>query len=270
MTDIEVQESYTDHGGGGFSAVHVRVVATWSAPTFVENLAIDPAGAIFADYADPQDGWWGPPQAALSHEFAEGTDGYGFLLEGAHHSIGITAAAVPWQSGRRHKEEMAGLRNKSGLIWLIRDRGHGRIDVDAAGNPVPAYPLADQLDVANFRTGMEAVSRLHEAAGARRIVALSRKDLLWERGADFDAFLARLRACSLAPHEHAVFSAHQMGSCRMGTDPATSVAGPWGELHDVDGVWIGDASAFPTASGTNPMITIMALAHRTAEAIAAI
>jgi len=32
-------------------------------------------------------------------------------------------------------------------------------------------------------------------------------------------------------------------------------------------VWIGDASAFPTPSGTNPMITIMALAHRTAERI---
>jgi choline dehydrogenase-like flavoprotein len=60
-----------------------------------------------------------------------------------------------------------------------------------------------------------------------------------------------------------------MGSCRMGVDPDTSVAGPWGELHDVKGVWIGDASAFPTASGVNPMITIMALAHRTAEAIAA-
>jgi choline dehydrogenase-like flavoprotein len=54
----------------------------------------------------------------------------------------------------------------------------------------------------------------------------------------------------------------------MGTDPSTSVAGPYGELHDVKGVWIGDGSAFPTSSGTNPMITIMSLAHRTAEAIA--
>jgi choline dehydrogenase-like flavoprotein len=34
-------------------------------------------------------------------------------------------------------------------------------------------------------------------------------------------------------------------------------------------VWIGDGSAFPTSSGTNPMISIMALAHRTAEAITA-
>jgi choline dehydrogenase-like flavoprotein len=55
----------------------------------------------------------------------------------------------------------------------------------------------------------------------------------------------------------------------MGTDPATSVANPHGELHDTSGVWIGDASAFPTPSGTNPMITIMALAHRTAERILA-
>lgn len=39
------------------------------------------------------------------------------------------------------------------------------------------------------------------------------------------------------------------------------------ELHDAPGVWIGDGSAFPTAPGTNPMLTIMALARRTAEAI---
>ena len=54
----------------------------------------------------------------------------------------------------------------------------------------------------------------------------------------------------------------------MGRAPETSVAGPWGELHDTPGVYIGDGSAFPTASGTNPMVSIMALAHRTAEAIA--
>ena len=65
-----------------------------------------------------------------------------------------------------------------------------------------------------------------------------------------------------------LFSAHQMGTCRMGIDPETSVAGPSGELHDTRGVWIGDGSAFPTSSGTNPMVSIMALARRTAVAIA--
>jgi choline dehydrogenase-like flavoprotein len=58
-----------------------------------------------------------------------------------------------------------------------------------------------------------------------------------------------------------------MGSCRMGADPETSVADGHGQLHDTGGVWIGDASAFPTAPGVNPMVTIMSLAHRTAEAI---
>ena len=51
-------------------------------------------------------------------------------------------------------------------------------------------------------------------------------------------------------------------------DPETSVADPFGELHDTKGVWIGDGSAFPTSSGTNPMVSIMALARRTAVAIA--
>jgi choline dehydrogenase-like flavoprotein len=55
----------------------------------------------------------------------------------------------------------------------------------------------------------------------------------------------------------------------MGNDPGTSVADPHGQLHDTRGVWIGDASAFPTASGTNPMLSVLALAHRTAEFIAA-
>jgi acyl-CoA reductase-like NAD-dependent aldehyde dehydrogenase/choline dehydrogenase-like flavoprotein len=238
-------------------------------PAVGDYLHLHPAGAIFAIYDGPQDAWWGPPQAALCHRFAEGRDGYGFLLEGAHHSIGISAAALPWQSGRQHKEDMARFRNTAGLIWLIRDRGHGRVDVDAAGNPVPSYPLVDDLDVSNFRAGLEAVARVHEAAGAEQIGPLTRTRTVWGRGEDFAAFLSGIRECSLAPREHAVFSAHQMGSCRMGKDRATSVANPWGELHDTPGVWVGDASAFPSASGTNPMVTIMALARRTAGAMAA-
>jgi acyl-CoA reductase-like NAD-dependent aldehyde dehydrogenase/choline dehydrogenase-like flavoprotein len=238
-------------------------------PAVGDYLRLHPAGALFANYDEPQDAWWGGPQTALSHEFAEGPEGYGFLLEGAHHAVGISAAATPWHTGRQHKADMANFQTTAGLIFLIRDRGHGRVDVDAGGNAVPAYPLTDELDISNFHAGLEAVAKVHEAAGAERIVALNRKALEWRRGEDFGRFLTALKGAPLAPFEHAMFSAHQMGSNRMGSDPATSVANPWGELHDTPGVWIGDASAFPTASGTNPMVTIMALAHRTAEAIAA-
>ncbi len=238
-------------------------------PAVGDYLRLHPASAVFAIYDEPQDPWWGPPQSALSHEFAQGDDDYGFLIEGGHHSLGISGAATPWHSGRQHKDDMSRFRNTSGLIWLIRDRAHGRVDVDAAGNAVPTYRLTDEADIATFRAGAEACARLHEAAGAVRIGGLARSRPIWNRGDDFDAYLAQLRECPLDPFEYGVFSAHQMGSCRMGSDPATSVANPEGQLHDTPGVWIGDASAFPTASGTNPMITIMALARRTAEAIAA-
>jgi len=100
----------------------------------------------------------------------------------------------------------------------------------------------------------------------KSIVTLHRKRMHWSResGEAIDAYVERVLAAPLTPFEHATFSLHHMGSARMGKDPATSVADPWGQLHDTPGVWIGDASAFPSASGTNPMITTMALAHRTA------
>lgn len=56
-----------------------------------------------------------------------------------------------------------------------------------------------------------------------------------------------------------------MAACPMGTDPDTSATNWQGELHAVRNLFIGDASLFPTSPGVNPMITIMAMARRTAE-----
>jgi choline dehydrogenase-like flavoprotein len=64
-------------------------------------------------------------------------------------------------------------------------------------------------------------------------------------------------------------SYHQMGSCRMGTDPATSAVGADHQAHELPGLYVADASLFPTASGVNPMLTVMALAHRAARLLAA-
>jgi choline dehydrogenase-like flavoprotein len=143
------------------------------------------------------------------------------------------------------------------------------VRIDETGQAVHRYSLSDAVDVANSRRAIEAQARLHAAAGAREILPLASGLPSWRLGDDLEAWIGRAQRVPLRFGGHRLFSAHQMGSCRMGTDPQTSVAGPWGELHDTRGVWIGDGSAFPTSSGTNPMISIMALAHRTAEAIAA-
>ncbi len=58
---------------------------------------------------------------------------------------------------------------------------------------------------------------------------------------------------------------HQAGTCRMGADPATSVTDPEGRVHGHANVWIADASVHVTNGGFNPVLTIDALAHRTAQ-----
>ena len=176
---------------------------------------------------------------------------------------------MPFTTGAAHKQLMANFRHGGTFIGLLRDHGHGRVTIDQAGMGVPWYSITDEVDIRNTHRAIEAQARLHEAAGAQQIIALCAGAPTWRWGDDLDAFMARVQRIPLRAGGWRLFSAHQMGSCRMGTDPETSVADPWGELHDTKGVWIGDGSAFPTSSGTNPMITIMALAHRNAEAVAA-
>ena len=238
-------------------------------PAAGEHLRLHPCTAVLGIYEEDQRAWWGAPHTLVVDEFADTGDGWGFLVENAQYTTGIGASAIPFTSGRAHKEALAEYRFGATTIGLLRDRGHGRVTIDRAGQAVHAYALTDEVDRANARLGLAAQARIHEAAGAREIRALAAGMPRWRRGDDLAAFTARVQRIPLAFGGHRLFSAHQMGTCRMGTDPATSVAGPWGELHDTPGVWIGDGSAFPTSSGTNPMISIMALAHRTAEAIAA-
>ncbi|MBV8866774.1 MAG: GMC family oxidoreductase [Acidobacteriaceae bacterium] len=61
---------------------------------------------------------------------------------------------------------------------------------------------------------------------------------------------------------------HEVGGCRMGADPKTSVLDRFCRSHDVPNLYVVDASAFPSSSEKNPTLTIMALATRTADHIA--
>ncbi|MFC0329768.1 GMC family oxidoreductase [Paenibacillus sepulcri] len=58
---------------------------------------------------------------------------------------------------------------------------------------------------------------------------------------------------------------HQAGTLRMGNDPSTSVTDPIGRIHGYDNLWVSDGSVHVTNGGVNPVLTILALAFRTAE-----
>ena len=60
---------------------------------------------------------------------------------------------------------------------------------------------------------------------------------------------------------------HQAGTCRMGNDPRTSVVDRNCRIHDVDNIYLADASVHVTNGGFNPALTILANAYRVAAAI---
>lgn len=54
---------------------------------------------------------------------------------------------------------------------------------------------------------------------------------------------------------------HQAGTCRMGNDPKSSVTSRYGQVHDIDNLFIADGSLHVTNGGFNPVLTIMAVAY---------
>jgi choline dehydrogenase-like flavoprotein len=78
-----------------------------------------------------------------------------------------------------------------------------------------------------------------------------------------------VRVWSKAPRLALSAGQHQAGTCRMGTDPRSSVTDPWGRVHGHDNLFVVDGSLHVTNGGFNPVLTIMALAFRCADHIAA-
>ena len=64
-----------------------------------------------------------------------------------------------------------------------------------------------------------------------------------------------------------LFSAHQMGTCRMGSDRTQSVVNENGETWSCQNLFVCDASVFPTSSGVNPMLTTLAIADGIADVV---
>jgi len=64
------------------------------------------------------------------------------------------------------------------------------------------------------------------------------------------------------------YSIHEVGTCRMGDNPKTSVLNKWNQSHDIRNLFVVDGSAFVTCGWQNPTMTISALAMRSAEYLA--
>ena len=227
------------------------------------HLHLHPVAVTSGVYDEDLRGVWsGVPQSVVNNAFAEIDGAHGFRLEVPQAYPGILAASLPWWGAQAHRSRASEARRIAPFIGIVRDRTEGRITIDKAGEPLVAYENGE-LERRLLARAMIEAARIHAAAGARRVFTLHTPPL--ERDASaIDELVTEIERRGVHANRVALFSAHQMGSCRIGRDRGSSVADPDGQLWDTRGVFVTDASAFPSASGVNPMVSVMALARRTA------
>jgi len=256
---------------GGIQSPALLLRSGLTLPELGRNLYLHPTSAVAGVYAERVEAWSGPPQSIVSNHFSAISGNYGFRLETAPTHPGLLALAIPWTGARAHRRLMQRCAHASAIIALSRDASGGRVRARRDGRVVIDYRpgRAEQSLIAQ---GIVAAARVHLAAGAEEVLTLHTRGLSLRQthattSRDVDAFCERLLREPLADNRSLLFSAHQMGTCRMGRDARTAVCDENGQVFGVRGLFVADASAFPASSGVNPMITVMALAKCVAEGI---
>ncbi|CAL0313069.1 unnamed protein product [Lupinus luteus] len=192
--------------------------------------------------------------------------GYGAVIQTPALHPGMFSVLMPWTSGADIKDRMRKYSRTAHVFALARDQGSGIVN---SPNSI-SYQMKD-ADKENLKKGIEKVLRILAAAGAEEIGTHhnkgSRLNVKQVSYNEFEKFVQEESSRPLTDLSTPLCSAHQMGSCRMGTNPNESVVNQMGETWEVEGLFVADTSVFPTALGVNPMVTVQAIAYCTAQSV---
>ena len=238
-------------------------------PNIGRHLKLHPVTVVWGVFEDDLEPWQGTLQALYSDQFRDIDSGYGAKFETAPVHPHLLLAFAPWRSARQSLEMMEAIGHTTPMGVLLRDRDGGEVRVGRDGEPRVRYHLSD-YDTGHMRTAVDGAARVLESAGARRIFSSHSQLVAYEPGTrgSRDQFMRDADACGWGPGRCQLGSFHIMGSARMGGSPESSATGPEGETWEVRRLFVCDGSAFPTASGVNPMVSIEAIAHMNASALA--
>lgn len=247
------------------------------------NLHLHPVlvgGAVFDDDVLP---WEGSALTTVVNEFED--------LDGNGHGVKVEALSMlpsafiplfPWRDGLDYKLWAAGMRRSTGFITLTKDRDTGRVYPDPNDGRPRIDHTVSTFDRRHIVEGVIASAKIAYIAGAKEFHTSYRDLPPFIRPDDSSAdapegtndtalqdWIAEVRRKAPLNPERGMFaSAHQMGTCRMGKSPKTSVVDPDCQVWGTDGLYVVDASVFPSASGVNPMVTNMAIADAASRNLA--
>jgi len=223
-----------------------------------KNLSIHPACGLLAEFEEQILPWKGIPQGYAIHELHD----EGILYEGAYVPLEMSMSMTQL-IGPELIRLAESFDHVSSFGFMVEDTSRGSVR-EIAGQPVIQYWLHDK-DVAHIKRGIDVLAQIYFAAGAKRVHLPVAGFETMEKPDD----LAKLRRATLRAWDLDLSAYHPLGTARMGKDPAHSVVGQDHEMHDTEALYVVDGASVPTALGVNPQVTIMALATRAAEKIAA-
>jgi long-chain-alcohol oxidase len=234
------------------------------------HLHLHPVSNVCGVFEEEIRPWEGTMQAIYSDECRFLTGNYGVKYETTSLQPVIAAAVLPWREPQQYRSLLAKLSHMSAIGVLLRDRDGGSVTIDREGHPVTHYALS-AFDRAHLRRGFHGAARILEAAGAQLIFSPHAKWCAYEpgRSGSLDAFTQAMDSAGWDAGQVALFSFHIQGSARLGGSAKSSATDPDGQVWEARHLYVMDCSSFPSASGVNPMISIEAIAHRNASALAA-
>jgi choline dehydrogenase-like flavoprotein len=221
---------------------------------------------------EPVHAYSGAPQTIYSDHFlvTQPIDGpAGFKLEAPPVHPILGAITLPG-AGRAHAEWMRAFPNLQVVIALLRDGFNpespgGAVLLDGDGAPVLDYPITPFL-WDGVRHALRTMAEIQFAAGATTVMPIHGTG---ESYRSFAAARDAIDAFALGPLVTPVFSAHVMGGCPLGPDPARAVVDTSGRHHQLANLYVLDGSIFPTSIGANPQLSIYGIVARLSHALAA-
>lgn len=223
------------------------------------HFTIHPNVKVAALFDEPVDSLRGTHQAWQCTEFID----EGILLAPGAIPLAFMTALFPTFGDRLGEKLRRDHRFIATGGVLVDDHAEGYIKTLPFGIPLVRYDVTD-VDQGKFVRAAARLAELYFAAGAREVYTAFHHHGTLRSPDD----IKRLYAHPPRVEDTEYFTAHLMGTCRMSAHPKDGVVDPDGQMWDVPGLYLADASVMPGTIGVNPQVTIMALAHLVAERLA--
>jgi choline dehydrogenase-like flavoprotein len=219
-----------------------------------KNFLCHPNAKVVALYPHDIHAWQGVSQAGQIREFRD----EGILIAENAVPPGTAAAQIPFLG--QEAFDLMKRYNAMAMTGVLVEDSHAGTVTRSFGAPMAKYSIT-RYDHERFLRGVRHLATLHFEMGADEVI-LPFSNFHLAKSVDD---LSRIESTQRSRSTIELFTVHMMGTCRMGVEPRSSIVSLDGEVWDLPGCYVADASLFPTAVGVNPQVTIMALATRVAE-----